>query len=77
MQNNVYIFRNKIDLSFIKIFPGDWVVIKPNLIKESIKDIDSEWEATITSSKIIKLVCEYICKKLKGKEKLLFVMHPD
>ena len=36
---NVYIFRKKIDLSFIKIFPGDWVVIKPNLIKESLNDI--------------------------------------
>lgn len=67
---NVYIFRNKIDLSFIKIFPGDWVVVKPNLIKESIKDIDSEWEATVTSPKIIKLVCEYVCQKLKSKGKV-------
>jgi uncharacterized protein (DUF362 family) len=67
---NVYIFQKKIDLSFIKIFPGDWVVIKPNLIKESIKDIGSEWEATVTSPKIIKLVCEYVCQKLKSKGKV-------
>lgn len=67
---NVYIFRNKIDLSFIKIFPGDWVVIKPNLIKESIKDNDSEWDATVASPKIIKLVCEYVCEKLKSKGKV-------
>ncbi|MBI5373888.1 MAG: DUF362 domain-containing protein [Candidatus Schekmanbacteria bacterium] len=64
---NVYIYREKIDLSFIKIIPGDSVVIKPNLIKESKETDPNEWESVITSPKIIELVCEDACKKLSGK----------
>lgn len=74
---NVYIFRNHIDLSFIEVFPGDWVVIKPNLVKEATERDPSEWESVITSPKLIEIVCEDICRKLAGKGKITICDAPQ
>jgi hypothetical protein len=47
-----------IDLSFLKIIPGDGVVLKPNLVKESKETDPLEWKSVITSPDIIIRVCE-------------------
>lgn len=74
---DVYIFRNKIDLSFIKVFPGDLVVIKPNLVKESKEDNPLEWESVITLPSIIGLVCEDVCRKLQGRGRAVICDAPQ
>ncbi len=68
--HNVYIFRENIDLSFIKIQPGEWVVIKPNLLKECNSANPSEWKSVITSGELIAQVCEHVCKQLQGQGKI-------
>jgi uncharacterized protein (DUF362 family) len=63
---NIFIFKEKINLEFIQINPNDWVIIKPNLVKQSKETDPLEWESVITSSKLIELVCKDVCQKLKG-----------
>ena len=67
---NVYIFKNTFDCSFIDIKSGDWVVLKPNLIKECKANFPDEWEHVITSRQVIESVCEYVCQRLSGKGKI-------
>lgn len=62
--------NKNIILSFIKIQCGDWVVIKPNLVKESKETDLSEWKSVITSPELIKEVAEYVCLQLKGTGKI-------
>ncbi|MBI2633427.1 MAG: DUF362 domain-containing protein [Parcubacteria group bacterium] len=70
--NEVGIVRSleQLDLSFIEIHPGDWVMIKPNFIKESREDNIFEWQQVITSPELIMYVCVYVARKLQGKGKI-------
>ncbi|MFO1431394.1 MAG: hypothetical protein U1F76_14830 [Candidatus Competibacteraceae bacterium] len=76
--SKIYIFRDKIDLSFITINnPGDWVVIKPNLVKENKEADPNEWKSVITSSDLIELVCKDVCEKLNGHGKVAICDAPQ
>ncbi|ACV67686.1 DUF362 domain-containing protein [Desulfohalobium retbaense] len=59
-----------LDKNNIDVRPGDWVVIKPNLVKECKESDESEWESVITSPALIDRVCEIVCEKLNGKGKI-------
>jgi uncharacterized protein (DUF362 family) len=74
---NVYLQKNKPYLDFIKINPGQWVVIKPNLVKESKETDSDEWRSVITDPSLIGLVSEYVCIELKGKGKLTICDAPQ
>ena len=74
---NVFVWRNSIDLSFIKIIPGDWVVIKPNLVKESKETDPAEWQSVITSPQLIESVCVYVCERLSGRGKVTICDAPQ
>jgi len=75
--NKVYIFRDKIDLSFIAVNPGDWVVIKPNLVKENKETDPNEWKSVVTSPELIELVCNHVCEKLNGNGKVTICDAPQ
>ena len=75
--NTVYIFKGDIDLSFIEVFPGDWVVIKPNLVKEHKENDLSEWRSVITSPDLIEQVCADVCHKLRGRGKVTICDAPQ
>jgi len=62
----VRVYSELPDLSFILIERGDWVVIKPNLVKESKETDQNEWRSVITSPDLVRSVCEYVCQKLLG-----------
>ena len=62
--NHVFVSNEEIDLSFIEVKRGDWVVLKPNLVKESKETDPKEWESVITSGEIIRKVCEHVCSQL-------------
>ena len=75
--NSVYIFRGKVDLSFIKVNPGDWVVIKPNLVKEHKENDPSEWQSVMTSPELIEQVCVDVCEKLHGNGRVTICDAPQ
>ena len=75
--NTVYIFKGDVDLSFIEVIPGDWVVIKPNLIKEFKENDSSEWRSVITSPDLIEQVCADVCNKLQGRGKVTICDAPQ
>ena len=49
------------------IEPGDYVLLKPNLICESHSSRPDEWEQVITHPSIIRAVLDYVFIALKGK----------
>jgi uncharacterized protein (DUF362 family) len=65
--SDVFIFRDRIDLSFIVVNPGDVVVLKPNLVKEHNEAHPEEWESVITSEFVLRRVCEDVARKLAGR----------
>lgn len=65
------------NLNFIKILSNQWVVIKPNLVKESKETDPNEWESVITSSLLIKNVSEYVCQQLQGTGKVTICDAPQ
>ncbi len=73
------VFINKVipNLDFIKVLPNQWVVIKPNLVKESKETDTNEWESVIISPKLIRLVMEYYCRQLKATEKITICNSPQ
>ncbi|MBW2274747.1 MAG: DUF362 domain-containing protein [Deltaproteobacteria bacterium] len=73
----VHLYRKDIDLSFIEVHPGEWVVLKPNLIKESKETDPDEWECVVTSPGIIELVCADVCRKLAGSGKVTICDAPQ
>ena len=75
--NTVYIFNNKPNLSWMEINPGEKVVLKPNLVRESIYDDINSWRHVITSEKIIRLVSEYVAEKLKGEGEIYLCDAPQ
>jgi len=52
------------------IEPGDYVLLKPNLICESHSSRQNEWEQVITHPSIIRAVLDYVLIALKGKGEL-------
>ena len=73
----VYLSRDKIDYSFISVYPGDWVVIKPNLIKQCSTINPNEWRSVITDPALIEEVCLYVCDQLSGKGKVTICDAPQ
>ncbi len=74
---NVHIFENKREYNAIKVNPGDWVVIKPNLVKEKNLTTNSACEAVMTSPAIIKEVAAYVCQSLEGKGRVTICDAPQ
>lgn len=66
----VQIFRGKVDLSFIDVRPGDWVVIKPNLVKEHRENDPSEWRSVITDPDLIRVVTEYVAERVTASGRI-------
>jgi len=75
--NTVYVFKNKPDLSWMEINPGDKVVLKPNLVKESVIDDINSWEHVITSQKVIEIVANYVAKSLNGEGEIFLCDAPQ
>jgi len=61
----------------IFINPGDHVLLKPNLIRESHLIKPNEWEQVITHPSIIRAVLDYIFIALKGKGKVTIADGPQ
>ncbi len=61
---NVYLYKGEPSFSSLSIRSGDWVVIKPNLVKEYNVYNQDEWESVITDAGLIKKVCHYVCQEL-------------
>lgn len=57
-------------LAFLTVEPGQWVVIKPNLVKESKETDPNEWESVITSPALIRAVAERVCGQLGSTGRL-------
>lgn len=74
---NVYVFRGMVDLSFIDVLPGDWVVVKPNLVKEAKETDPTGWECVLTSPRIIEEVCNYVCAKIGFRGKVTICDGPQ
>jgi len=75
--NTVYVDRDKISFDFIRVNPGDWVVIKPNLVKESKETDANEWRSVITDASLIKDVCSHVCEKLCGEGRVTICDAPQ
>ena len=74
---DVFVTRSQPDIGFMDIRPGDWVVIKPNLVKESKEGDSSEWESVITSPALIGMVCDHVCRRLDGKGRVTICDAPQ
>jgi len=59
------------------IEPGDHVLVKPNLIRESHSSRYDEWEQVITHPSIIRAVLDYVFIVLKGKGKVTIADGPQ
>jgi len=57
--------------------PGEWVVLKPNLVKQSKETDPQEWRSVITDPILICRVCEEVCKKLKGRGRVTICDAPQ
>ena len=77
MTSDVFINRNTIPLDFMDIKKDDWVVIKPNLVKESKETDPEEWESVITSPALIGKVVVFVCKALQGTGKITICDAPQ
>lgn len=75
--NRVFVMRDNLNLSFIHINPGDWVVLKPNLVKQSKETDPDDWQCVITSPEIIRAVCENVCYKLHGQGRITICDAPQ
>lgn len=73
----VYLSKHKPYLEFINICKNQWVVIKPNLVKESKETDPKEWQSVLTSPKLIKDVTEYVCQQLKGSGRVTICDAPQ
>jgi uncharacterized protein (DUF362 family) len=74
---DVFLTRTRIDPTFLEIQPGDWVVLKPNLVKEVNEAHPEEWESVITSERVIRLVCEDVGAKLAGRGRITICDAPQ
>ena len=74
---NVYISGKNPYLGFMDIRPGDVVVLKPNLVKESKENDKDEWKCVVTSPELIRYVAEYICERLQGSGQVFICDAPQ
>ena len=77
VSTNVYLYHGPADLSFIRVEPGDWVVVKPNLVKEENRAHPGEWRSVITSGELIEQVCETVAAQLHGRGKITICDAPQ
>lgn len=70
MTTRVFVSRGNLDLSFIDVRPGDWVVVKPNLVREENYAHPGEWVSVITSGALIRQVCDYVGERLGGRGRI-------
>ena len=68
---------NLIKDNFFQVLPGDWVVIKPNFVKECKETDPQEWQSVVTSRFLIKHVCESVCRGLASKGKVTICDAPQ
>jgi uncharacterized protein (DUF362 family) len=73
----VFLSRNLPYLKFITIYQNQWVIIKPNLVKESKETDLTEWVSVITSARLIQDVAEYVCQQLKATGKITICDAPQ
>jgi uncharacterized protein (DUF362 family) len=59
------------------IKPGDRVVIKPNLIKESHINKKNDWEYIITHGSVVRAVADFVLVALKGKGEVIIADSPQ
>ena len=76
-KETVQIFRGEPDFSLFDIHPGDWVVIKPNMVKQYKETDHNEWRSVITDGGLIRQVCEYVCNQLKGRGRVTICDAPQ
>lgn len=73
----VHVYRGRPDLSFIRVNPGEWVVLKPNLVKEVNQAHPGEWVSVITSGELIRQVCEHVARQLAGRGRITICDAPQ
>lgn len=73
----VSVFRNEPDFSFIDVRRGDWVVLKPNLVREENYAHPGEWVSVVTSGDLIRVVCEYVAVQLAGTGRITICDAPQ
>ena len=76
-KETVSVFRGRPDFSLFEIHPGDWVVIKPNLVKQYKETDPNEWRSVVTESALIRQVCEYVCEQLHGRGRVTICDAPQ
>jgi len=59
------------------IRPGDTILIKPNMVKESHLDKPDDYEYVITHGSTIRAICDYAIISLSGKGKIIFADSPE
>jgi uncharacterized protein (DUF362 family) len=73
--NNIYNSLN--DEVFNLIKPGDYVVLKPNWIRESHISRENEWEQVITHPTVVTAVFRKVVDKLQGKGRISVIDGPE
>ena len=74
---NVFVFRGRTDYSFIDVHPGDWVVLKPNLVRHENYAHPGEWESVITSAALIRGVAAHVGERLRGRGRITICDAPQ
>lgn len=57
--------------------PGDTVVVKPNLIRESRESDKSQWHQVITHGSVVRAIVDFVVIALKGSGKILMLDGPQ
>jgi len=65
------------DFSVFDIQEGDWVVIKPNLVKQSKENDPNEWRSVVTDAGLIRKVCNHVCSELAGSGRVTICDAPQ
>ncbi len=76
-RETVHIYRGKPDFSLFDIRPGDWVVIKPNMVKQYKETDHNEWRSVVTDGSLVRQVCEYVGDALKGSGRVTICDAPQ
>jgi len=78
MKNDtVHIYCGDPDFSLFEIRRGDWVVIKPNLVKQYKENDHNEWRSVVTDAGLIRKVCDYVCRELAGSGRVTICDAPQ
>jgi len=75
--DTVQIFRGTPDFSLFEVRRGDWVVIKPNLVKQYKENDHNEWRSVVTDAGLIRKVCDYVCRELAGSGRVTICDAPQ